>query len=265
VSVSNETLLQAVTEVARIAGSVAMRHFGTGVAVETKKDGSPVTVADRAAEEVAREWIGRHFAKDDVLGEEYGLQSTGGTRRWFIDPIDGTKSFVHGVPLWGTLIAVAEGPEVLAGAINCAAVNEIVSAALGFGCWHNGTRCRVSDVASVDQATILSTGMRFVSDPERLRRWQALVDRAAIARTWGDCYGYLLVATGRAELMVDDRMSPWDAAALMPVIREAGGVFTDWRGRLTLDGADSLATNAVLSTTFRDALGVPLPDPVPQS
>jgi histidinol-phosphatase len=263
VTASNETLLQAVADVARVAGDVALRHFKTGIAVETKADGSPVTIADRAAEEVARAWITRHFPHDDVLGEEYGLTSSGGARRWFIDPIDGTKSFVHGVPLWGTLVAVAEGPEVLAGAINCAAAGEIVSAALGYGCWHNGMRCHVSDVSAVESATILSTGFRFVRDPARRQRWQAIVDRAAIARTWGDCYGYVLVATGRAELMIDDRMSPWDAAALMPVIREAGGVFTDWDGRLTLDGRDSLATNAALSATFRSALGVPVLDVVP--
>jgi fructose-1,6-bisphosphatase/inositol monophosphatase family enzyme len=120
-------------------------------------------------------------------------------------------------------------------------------------------------VSSVESATILSTGFRFVRDPARRERWQALADRAAISRTWGDCYGYVLVATGRAELMIDDRMSPWDAAALMPVIREAGGVFTDWNGRLTLDGKDSLATNAALSVSFRRALGVPVLDPVTQS
>ena len=137
-------LLEAVTEVATLAGEVALRYFGTGVAVERKADGSPVTVADRSAEKTARRWIAERFPADDVLGEEFGPTGSGARRRWIIDPIDGTKSFVAGVPLWGTLIAVAEGEEVLAGAINCAASRELVSAARGQGAWHNGSRCRVS-------------------------------------------------------------------------------------------------------------------------
>lgn len=159
--------------------------------------------------------------------------------------------------MWGSMIAIAEGEEVLAGAVNCAATGELVAAARGRGCFLNGARCTVSGVTSLEAATILSTDTTFPYNPERAQRWDPLARRVAMSRTWGDCYGYLLVATGRAELMVDDRLSPWDAAALMPIIEEAGGMFTDWRGAHTMSGGDAIATNGALGPAFRRALGVP--------
>ena len=249
-------LLEAVTDVARAAGAVALRHFRAGVSVDTKTDGSPVTVADREAEETARAWIAARFPGDAVLGEEYGFSGDEGRRRWFIDPIDGTKTFVRGVPLWGTMVAVAEGEEVLAGAIFCPAADELVAAAVGVGCWWNGVRSHVSAVGSLERATVLTTDDRFQYNPERAPRWHALGERVAVSRSWGDCYGYVLVATGRAELMVDDRLNPWDVAALIPILGEAGGVYSDWRGRCSVDGTDGFASNAALAGTFAEALGV---------
>lgn len=250
-------LLEAVTDAARVAGDVALRYFKSGLAIDTKSDGSPVTIADRTAEEVARGWIAARFPQDAVLGEELGATGDDRQRRWFIDPIDGTKTFVRGVPLWGTMIAVAQGDQVLAGAIYCPAVGELVAAAVEEGCWFNGSRCQVSSVASLETSTILVTDARFRYNPGRAGRWAALGERVAVSRTWGDCYGYVQVATGRAELMVDDRLSPWDAAALIPIIREAGGVYTDWRGGDKVAGGDGVASNAVLATPFREALGIP--------
>ncbi|MHB1326972.1 MAG: histidinol-phosphatase [Gemmatimonadales bacterium] len=249
-----QELLQAVTEVARRAGSVAQSYFGTGVAVEWKADGSPVTVADRTAEEAARAWILERFPNDAVLGEEFGLTGNATGRRWILDPIDGTKSFVSGVPLWGTLVAVVEGDEILAGAINCAAAGELLSAARGEGAWLNGSRCRVSDRAALDQAVVLTTDERYPESDIRRDAWRKVAAQARVVRTWGDCFGYLLVATGRADVMVDDKMNPWDSACLLPIIEEAGGVFTDWRGRRTGFGGDSIATNAALDRTVRDLL-----------
>lgn len=254
-------LLDAVTEVARVAGQVALRHFRTGVAVDVKGDGSPVTIADRAAEESARSWIAARYPRDAVLGEEFGDTSGSGRRRWFIDPIDGTKTFVRGVPLWGTMIAVAEGDDVLAGAIYCPAADEMVAAAAGSGCWWNGSRCHVSSTDTLASATVLVTDALFPYNPDRAPRWDALGRRVGVSRTWGDCYGYVLVATGRAELMVDDRLSPWDAASLIPIIREAGGVYSDWRGGSAVDGGDGFASNRALAATFATALGIPGPAP----
>jgi len=257
-TVSAPTLLDAVTELAKHAGDVALRHFRTSLSVETKSDGSPVTIADRAAELAAREWLERRFPRDGIVGEEMGSVRPDAPRRWFVDPIDGTKSFVRGVPLWGTLVGVAEGHDVIAGAIYCAAAGELASAARGEGCWWNGTRCTVSDVSSLDAATVLTTDERFPRDDvhRQARRdaWRALAERSGLSRTWGDCYGYVLVATGRAEVMVDPVMAPWDSAALGPIVTEAGGVFTDWSGRATALGGSAVATNRSLARVVRELL-----------
>jgi histidinol phosphatase-like enzyme (inositol monophosphatase family) len=256
-SVRNESLLQAASEVARRTGQIALAHYRTRLDVETKRDGSPVTIADRAAEESARAWIAARFPGDAILGEEFGAEGDPNARRWLIDPIDGTKTFVRGVPLWGTLIGVVQGDDVLAGAVYCPAVEELVAAAVDEGCWWNGSRTRVSTEANLERATLLATDGRFAGQPARAARWSALATDAAVVRTWGDCYGYLLVATGRAELMVDNLMSPWDAAALVPVVREAGGEFSDWQGRVTPFGDGAVATNGVMAASLRARLGIP--------
>ncbi|MGV3707620.1 MAG: inositol monophosphatase family protein [Gemmatimonas sp.] len=250
-------LLTAVSELSRHASAIALSHFGRSIAVETKGDGSPVTVADRSAELAARDWIAKHFPHDGILGEEFPDTNPDAKRRWIIDPIDGTKAFVRGVPLWGTLVACCEGETVLAGAASFPAVDEHLVAAPGEGCWHNGSRVKVSNISRIDEATLLVTDQRFVERPARGERWRALTSRAGVVRTWGDCYGYLLVATGRAEAMIDDRMNPWDAAALQPIIEEAGGVFTSWRNIHSAFDEDVIATNAALSAAVRDALCEP--------
>ncbi len=253
-SVASDSLLHAVTELSQAAAATAMRWFGGPVAVDAKPDGSPVTIADRSTEEFARAWIEQRFPRDGILGEEFPPLRPEAPRQWIIDPIDGTKAFVRGVPLWGTLVAVCEGERVLAGAACFPAVREAVSAAPGEGCWWNGARAAVSAVNQLADATVLVTDDRFPERPARGARWHSLAAESGIARTWGDCYGYLLVATGRAEVMVDDIMNPWDAAALQPIIEEAGGVFTDWRGRGTAFGGDAIATNALLAGTVRARL-----------
>ena len=242
-------------ELARITGTVALRHYRTNLTVETKADGSPVTVADRAAETAARAWVQSRFPQDGVLGVELGEERPGAARRWIIDPIDGTKAFVRGTPLWGSLVALCEGERVLAGAAYFPAVDELVAAAPGAGCWWNGSRCHVSSVSSLADATVLTTDERFPENPERAAGFRALARVASVSRTWGDCFGYLLVATGRAEVMCDGTMSVWDAAALQPIIEEAGGVFTDWRGSPTAFGGSAIATNRLLADEVRTVLG----------
>jgi histidinol-phosphatase len=245
---------QAVADVAKLAGGFAMSHYGTGVDITVKGDGSPVTIADRGAEQAARAWIEQRFPDDGILGEEFGTIRPDAKRKWIIDPIDGTKSFVRSVPLWGTLIAVAEGDTILAGCAYFPVVRELIVAAPGEGCFWNGSRCTVSDVNTLATATVLATDVRFPDHAHRRDHWNTLAARAGVSRTWGDCYGYLLVATGRAEVMIDDIVSPWDAAALQPIITEAGGVFTDWKGNNTAFGGDIIATNKALDTTVRNIL-----------
>jgi histidinol phosphatase-like enzyme (inositol monophosphatase family) len=241
-------------ELARLTGTVALRYYRSRLTVETKADGSPVTRADREAETAARAWVRSRFPDDGVLGEELGEERPGALRRWVIDPIDGTKSFVRGTPLWGSLVALCEGTRVLAGAAYFPAVDELIAAAPGAGCWWNGSRCHVSEVDALDSATVLTTDERFRERPEWLTGWRTLSSRAGVSRSWGDCFGYLLVATGRAEVMCDPVMSPWDAAALQPIIEEAGGTFTDWNGAATAFGGSVVATNRRLDAEVRGIL-----------
>lgn len=250
-------LLQAVADVARLTGDTALALYSGSIRVEVKGDGSPVTHADRAAERAARDWIERRFPAHGIVGEELGVTRPDAELRWFIDPIDGTQSFIRGVPLWGSLAAVARGEDIVAGAIYCPAVNELVCAATGQGCWLNGARASVSRVGALRDAAVLTTDHRFAGQPEREAAWRELASQARIARGWSDCYGYLLVATGRAEVMVDPHMTPWDAAALMPVILEAGGIITDWTGRVTAFGDGIVASNAALAPRVREVLGIP--------
>jgi histidinol-phosphatase len=251
---TQRALLDAVHEAARVAGDVAMRHYQTSLAVESKSDGSPVTIADREAETAVREWIARRFPDDGIEGEELGVLRPAARRRWLVDPIDGTKTFVRGVPLWGTLVALVEGTNVLAGAAYFPAVDEMVVAARGEGMWWNDARCCVSRVDRLECATVLTTDERFPHSADKRAAWCRLSERAMVSRSWGDCYGYLLVATGRAEVMVDGAMSAWDAAALEPIIEEAGGVFTDWTGARTAFGGNAIATNGALAVETRALL-----------
>jgi len=248
--------MDAAEAVARVAGEVALRHYHRGVTVETKKDGTPVSVADRQAEEAARAWLEKHCPEDGILGEELGATRPEARRRWILDPIDGTKTFVRRVPLWRTLVALAEGENVLAGAAYFPAVDELVVAAQGAGCLWNGRPARVSGVSKLSEALVLTTDARMGTGAQ-IRELEGLCARAGLVRTWGDCYGYLLLATGRAEAMVDSIMAPWDAAALQPIIEEAGGVFTDWSGRRTAFGGSVVASNAALAAEVRAALGGP--------
>ena len=256
-SVTPDGLMEAALEAARRAGELALRYYGRRIAVDTKADGSPVTEADRAAESVAREWIQTRFPADGILGEEHGIVRAEAPRRWLIDPIDGTKSFVRGVPLWGSLVAVVEGDEVLAGAAVFPALGEHLAAAGGRGCWWNGSRCSVSAVSDIAHATVLTTSERFEGQPQRRAGWMRLAEVAALSRAWGDCYGYLMIATGRAEIMVDPVLSAWDAAALVPIVEEAGGTFTDWEGARGFSGGSAIATNAALASEARRLLGGP--------
>jgi histidinol-phosphatase len=250
---SLDSTMEAVGEVAAAAGRVALSHFGRGLTVERKGDGSPVTIADRAAEEAARAWITERFPADGIRGEEGRDLHPGARSQWLIDPIDGTRSFVRGVPLWATLVARLEDGQAVAGALVFPALGETLVAARGRGCHWNGARAAVSAVARIADAAVLITDERALAPAQA--PWSELARAAGIARTWGDAYGYLLVATGRAEVMADAVAHAWDLAAPLVAIEEAGGVFTDWRGERTFAGGSGLATNAALAAEVRARLG----------
>ena len=239
-------LLEFAIALARGAGDITLKYFRKGPETSTKADGSYVTIADREAEAYLRRQIAERFPDDGVLGEEEGEHRGRSGRRWIIDPIDGTFAFVHGVPFYGVLIALEIDTEMSVGVINMPALNEIVAAAKGAGCFLNGTPARVSNVSRLEDALLLATDFNACARYGFGRAAELLQARARSSRTWGDCYGYVLVATGRAEVMLDPVMNLWDCAPLLPIMEEAGGTFTDWRGEKTAHGGNSIATNGVL-------------------
>jgi histidinol-phosphatase len=227
------------------AGQRTLAHFQTGVGVEEKIDRSPVTIADREAEGILRHLIAARFPDHAIAGEEFGDDGRRVSHRWVLDPIDGTQSFIRGVPLYGVLIGLEVDGEPVAGVSHFPALKETVAAARGEGCWWNGRRARVSPVGSLDLALVTYSDSRTLVD--RLGAgWHELQAATRLQRGWGDCYGHCLVATGRADVMLDPVMNEWDCTALLPILLEAGGTFTDWTGRARTDGGDAFSTNGVL-------------------
>lgn len=245
-------------DAARAAGRITLQSFGLAQRFDTKSDGSPVTDSDRRAEELLRARISDRCPADGVLGEEFGVSEGESGRRWTVDPIDGTVSFIHGVPLYGVLIGLLDGDEAVLGVIHFPALEETVAAVRGGGCgwWQRGvdrSPARVRPTAALDRALVLCTDFSRLEQPgEALER---LATRAGRLRTWGDCYGHALVATGRAEAMIDPRMSPWDSTPLLPVVEEAGGRFTTLAGERRAVGGSALSTNSALHGALLDLLG----------
>jgi histidinol-phosphatase len=240
-----ETFLDFAVSAAWQAGRQTLAHYQTGVSAERKLDRSLVTEADRNAEQLLRQLITARFPDHSIVGEEFGSDDKPATHRWIIDPIDGTNTFVRGVPFYGVLVALEIDGEPTIGVSYFPALDEMIAAARTLGCFWNGRRAHVSSVTSLADACIAYTDTRGVG--ERLGRdWEALQRSTALQRGWGDCYGHCLVATGRADIMLDPRMNPWDCAALIPILHEAGGQFTDWRGRVVVDGGDAVSTNGAL-------------------
>ena len=239
--------------IAREAGAMTLQYFKGSFAAERKADNSFVTIADREAERFLRRQIEQTFPDDAILGEEESEKPGRSGRRWILDPIDGTYSFVHGVPLYAVLIGLEVSAESLLGVVNLPALKETVYAAQGLGCFYNDEPARVSSTASLDEALLLSTDFgtceQFGFGPAA----EALQQRVHTRRTWGDAYGHVLVATGRADIMLDPVMNVWDCAALLPIIEQAGGTFTDWGGARTIDGGNAISTNGRL---FADVMNL---------
>jgi histidinol-phosphatase len=230
--------------------------------VERKRDSSPVTIADRGAEELLRAEIASEFSADGVLGEEFGDSPGTSGFRWILDPIDGTKSFIHGVPLFGTLVGLELNGECVLGVCGFPALDEVVYGARGLGAWWqkaNGApkRAQVSKVPHLSEALFCCTSIERWDRIGRRDAFDKLVSGAQLARGWGDCYGHALVATGRADVMVDAGMNPWDAAALLPIITEAGGHFLDWTGQPTIYGGNGVSVNSALKDEILDILRAP--------
>ncbi len=242
------TRLDFAVRAARRAGEIAMGYFQAGIVVERKNDKSPVTVADRQAERELRDMISRQFPGDGVLGEEFG--ETGGTSgwRWILDPIDGTESFIRGVPLFGVLIGAELNGDPVLGVAFMPALGEIVYAAGGLGCFWQPSgsaspqRAYVSAVAQLADAMILTTSIDYWAQTGRAELYQRVASSGR-TRGWSDCYAHVLVATGRAEVAIEPVMSVWDSAPFLPILQEAGGTYTDWSGNPTIWATDTFSSN----------------------
>lgn len=254
-------LLESALSFAREAGDVTLGYFGGAVSAEAKSDGSPVTRADREAETLLRERIAERYPSHSILGEEFGVSSGTSSVRWILDPIDGTLSFMRGVPLYAVLIGVEVEGEAAVGVIHFPALAETVGAAAGLGCtwWRageeEGVEARVSATGAIQEAALLTTDLVRVLESDIGSGWRTLAREARVVRGWGDAYGHALVATGRADVMVDPVLSTWDAAPLLPVVTEAGGRFTDLSGEATILGGSGISTNGRLHDEVVGALG----------
>jgi histidinol-phosphatase len=243
-SPSPHALLEFALDAVWQAGRITLGYFQAGVAVDRKADNTPVTIADRESEQRLRTLITQYWPDHGIVGEEFGHSAATSQYTWLIDPIDGTKSFVSGVPLYANLLALLDGPSALLGVMHFPALNEMVYAMRGEGCYWNGRRAHVSNVEQLSDAVLLVSGLGEFGD--KAVAWQKLCQATYIQRTWGDAYGYALVATGRAEVMVDPIMALWDCAPLQVILEEAGGTFTDWQGHATIHAGEGLATNGRL-------------------
>lgn len=250
---SIQTFLDFALDAAWRAGQLTLAYFNTGTSAEWKPDTSPVTIADRSAEQLLRKAVEDRFPDHAIVGEEFGSTDRDSTHRWFIDPIDGTQSFIRGVPLYGVMLGLEISGEIVVGVVVFPGVGETVSAAVGLGCRWNGRPARVSQTTGLGEALVCYTDVASL-EKRRGAAWERLKARTRLQRGWSDCYGHALVATGRAEVMLDPIMNPWDCAALLPIVREAGGTFTDWNGRVTIAGGHAISTNGVLFDQVMEAV-----------
>jgi histidinol-phosphatase len=233
------------------AGAAALTYLRRGIVVETKPDLTPVTAADRAAEDEIIAVISAAFPDHAILGEEGGPRGTGAVR-WIVDPIDGTRGFSRGGVMWGPMVALEVSGELVAGAMTLPALGHTYWAARGRGAWRDGTRLAVSAIASMEEA-ILSIGelKRMATH----RGIQALIARAASTRCYGDLAGCAMVLDGRAEVWVEGGVKPWDVAAPAILITEAGGRYTDWSGVRSIETGFAIASNGWVHDEVVRALG----------
>ena len=260
-SITMQQRLEHAKIITQQAGDITLRYFyhADTWTIESKDDESPVTAADRETELFLRQQIAERFPDDAIFGEEFSDTEGSTGYRWFIDPIDGTKSFIHGVPLYSVLIGLEYGGQCVGGVIALPALRELVWAGSGLGAWHETNRCapqrcRVSECSQVSEATLLTSEVPTFDKCNRREAYNRLEKSVRLVRTWGDGYGYVLVATGRAEMMIDPIMSDWDAAPLQIILEESGGRFTDWQGNATIFGKEGVGTNGIVHDEVLDIL-----------
>lgn len=245
-SLDLEAELELAKRLVREAEEPILSRFQRRIEVVKKRDNTPVTEADREAEELVRRRLAELRPEHGVIGEEHGVHLPQARYRWVIDPIDGTKAFIHGVPLFGTLLALLDGDTPVVGVIHMPALGESLWAARGLGAWLNGSAARVSAVSSLSDALLCDGSALTVSRSPWGKTWMEMRGEAGLSRGWGDCYGHLLVACGRAEAMLDPIVSIWDVAPMGVILPEAGGRFSAIDGRDGVDFGTGLSSNGLL-------------------
>jgi myo-inositol-1(or 4)-monophosphatase len=248
VTESLRSYLDFAIEMAWEAGRLTLGYFQTGLRPDFKADDSPVTIADREAEKLIRGRIEKRFPHHHIVGEEFGgLENREAySHRWIIDPIDGTRAFVRGVPLYGVLIGLEIEGQAQVGVAYFPAMHEMVAAATGEGCWWNGRRTRVSAVERLKEGVVTHYDAASFDRYGRSAAWERLKQTAGFRAGWCDAYGYALVATGRVEVMLDPVINPWDGGPFPPILGEADGYFGDWSGNATIYGGEGLGTTQTL-------------------
>lgn len=235
--------LECALEAAREAGNLALQHFKAGIAVERKADESPVTAADRDVETLLRKRLRSRFPAYGILGEEFGEEGKGAESRWILDPIDGTKSFIFGVPMFAVLVGLERVGRPTIGVANFPALGMMFYAELGKGCFRDGQRIRVSDEEDLASALIVCGSHAAFEIYKRAEGLRRLVEQAFATRTWGDAYGHCMVADGRAVAMIDPVVMPYDIIPIIPIVTEAGGTVTDFSGVRWNGHREAVSTN----------------------
>ncbi|HVE91565.1 MAG TPA: inositol monophosphatase family protein [Actinomycetota bacterium] len=246
---------------ADVADSIAMRFFRMNPGVRMKQDGSPVTEADEAVEKALRQEILASFPRDAVVGEEEGAAAGTSGRRWILDPIDGTKNYSFGIPVWATLIALEERGEVVAGVVSAPAIAERYEAARGSGARRNGETLSVSGVSSLPEARVSYGSFSSFEKHGRGEGFLRLIRTARWSRGFGDFWGHMLVAGGHVDVMAEPQVNVWDLAPLLVIVEEAGGRFTDLSGARRPDGGSALSTNGLLHEAALESLGLNVMEP----
>jgi histidinol-phosphatase len=241
-------------DAARSAGRLALGYFDGSLAVESKSDDSPVTVADREAEALLRQTLSAAFPQDGFLGEEYGDTPGSSGYRWILDPIDGTRSFVRGIPLWGTLVGLEYRGETIAGVAEAPALGQTWRALRGDGAYRGERRLHVSEAADLSKALVFYSGLYWFDQAGVRGHFLDLCAATHIQRGFGDFYGFVLVAQGSGELMVEFSVHAWDVAALKPIVEEAGGRFSNWDGGDSIHHPDVVVSNGKVHDAALQAL-----------
>ncbi len=241
-------------EAARKAGQIALGHFDAATTVEWKHDATPVTAADREAEAYLRKNLLGAFPNDGFLGEEQGEQTGDSGYRWIIDPVDATRNFIHNVPLWATLVGLQYRSETIAGVVEAPAMGQTWRALRGDGAFRDNRPIHVSEVDSLKESMLFYTSVSWFTKAGQEKPFLDLVRTTQTQRGFGDWYGHVLVAQGSGEIMLDHGLKIWDLAAILPIVEEAGGKFTDWQGIRTIEQPHVVVTNGKVHDSVLAAL-----------